>query len=367
MPIKEVGKVIEKRVKNIFSKMIGVVLGQGAPVQSMDIKKFKTVIVFRPDRLGDFILSVPAIKTIEASLSPGARLVIVTGNRGGEGKKIARLFFEKTEIISVDKNLFSFLAVMGYLLINHFDAAIDLHSYPFSMTSGMFTIASRAKVRVGFVQTGEKNEALAEKIYNQGVVLTDNNVNEKEKNMLLALALGAVRNEAKENEALTPHLSEVVKAKAKTFYATCGITEKDFVVGIHPTLKKKDNRWEQEKYKALIIELKKNKNAVIVVVYGKGEDAELESFKKITADMDGVFIIPENDIMSTLAYAVRFNVFVCNDSGLMHTIALVAPTIAIFGPTSPERWKPAGKLLAAIRAQDHNPASVTVKDILKFI
>ena len=48
-------------------------------------------------------------------------------------------------------------------------------------------------------------------------------------------------------------------------------------------------------------------------------------------------------------------------------ISLVAPTVAIFGPTSPERWKPAGKLLGVARAKDMKPESVTVKDILKFI
>ena len=38
-----------------------------------------------------------------------------------------------------------------------------------------------------------------------------------------------------------------------------------------------------------------------------------------------------------MGVAGRFNVFVCNDSGIMHAISQVADTVAVFGPSDPQR------------------------------
>jgi ADP-heptose:LPS heptosyltransferase len=181
---------------------------------------------------------------------------------------------------------------------------------------------------------------LAPKVYNKGIILNNDLMHEKDKNIALINVLGVEYNSNLEN--IKPQLPSKVLSFAREFYGFNNIKRDDIVIGIHPTLLKKDNRWEQERYFEFASLAVNSIGAKIIVIHGMGEDAELEKFKKMAGISPGIFYYPEPNIISIMAAAREFDCFVCNDSGIMHAAALVANVVAVFGPSVLSRWTPVG-------------------------
>jgi ADP-heptose:LPS heptosyltransferase len=74
---------------------------------------------------------------------------------------------------------------------------------------------------------------------------------------------------------------------------------------------------------------------------GTREEALLADFKKLAPAAP--VLEPMPDLVLYLAMLARANVFVSGDTGPLHFAAgLGVPTLALFGPSSPAQWEPAG-------------------------
>ncbi|HTA75651.1 MAG TPA: glycosyltransferase family 9 protein, partial [bacterium] len=238
-------------------------------------------------------------------------------------------------------NFFSRAGLWFRLWFNSFDAVIDLHSYPFSTTTTLLSVFSGAPIRIGFWAAGDFREysGVSERVFNRGTNAPSENLPEVQKSFLLIKQLFP---QAKLDLSKTklPSVSKETTASVKSFYAKAGIGARDKVLGIHPTLQKKDNRWSQEKYMELIKGLASVKDLKVIVVHGKGETTELERFQKLTIGFSNVFTLPNDDLFFILEAAKGFDGMVCNDSGIMHLCAWVTPLFAVFGPSNTKRWGP---------------------------
>ncbi len=111
------------------------------------------------------------------------------------------------------------------------------------------------------------------------------------------------------------------------------------IIGFHPgssTLKGHINRRWPPKYFADLAKLilKKFKQAKILI-FGGVEDEEAKIFIEKEVNDSRVFVINTSNIRETAALIKQCDLFVTNDSGLMHLAAAVQiPIIAIFGPTN---------------------------------
>lgn len=125
---------------------------------------------------------------------------------------------------------------------------------------------------------------------------------------------------------------------ASNFLAKVEVTENDLVIGIHAgcsVLKNHINRrWSPDNFANLIsklIELKKAK----VLLFGGPDENELKS--EIIAKVNSPFIINvlTKNLRQTAAVMNRSDLFVTNDSGLMHiAAALKRKIVPIIGPTN---------------------------------
>lgn len=92
-------------------------------------------------------------------------------------------------------------------------------------------------------------------------------------------------------------------------------------------------RWEPNKFAQLAERLTKELGAK-VLLFGGPDDADANA---IIREKAGEWVIPveAKNIMDSAAVMRRLNLFVSNDSALMHIAgALELPTVAIFGPTN---------------------------------
>ncbi len=358
-------KAFEKAVKEGFIKALAALIPQDKePGKIPDISSYRSITVIRPDRLGDFTLAIPAISAVASQMHPDCVLNVVCGARG---RDMANLFFGKHNVIVYEKNILSFLKICFYLLITRHDAVINFHSYPFSMTSAIFTLFTKSRVRCGFKETEKVKNVLAPKVYNKGVVLNDDSVHEKEKNIKLIESLGFAYKRDKEEFYFKPEIPKPVLDEAQSFLENSGIKPDDTVIGIHPSLVKTDNRWEKSNYVTLCAMLKSRYPEIkIVAVMGIGEEKETEKFRELAGDI--VFYYPYNNILSLMAIAEKMKILVCNDSGVMHACSLMTKVIAIFGPSTLSRWSPAGPFYnVCLQKPDGKCDSVTPYEVMEKI
>lgn len=125
---------------------------------------------------------------------------------------------------------------------------------------------------------------------------------------------------------------------ADNFLKVNKISENDFVVGIHPgcaTLKNHiKRRWEPEKFSQLSNEIIKKFSAK-VLIFGGPEESELKSEVKSNIRSNDAIIIETETLSQSSAIMKRCNLFITNDSALMHIAsALSLPVVAIIGPTN---------------------------------
>ena len=133
-------------------------------------------------------------------------------------------------------------------------------------------------------------------------------------------------------------LSEEDEIYASEYLTKLKIKDDDLVVGIHAgcsTLKNHINRrWEPEKYADLIVKLINEKNAKVLIFGGPDEEKLKENIIS-RVNSDSVYNINSSTLVQTAAIIKRSNLFISNDSGLMHIAAAMGrKTVAIIGPTN---------------------------------
>jgi heptosyltransferase-2 len=131
---------------------------------------------------------------------------------------------------------------------------------------------------------------------------------------------------------------------ALDFISVNQIKDTDLIIGFHPgsaTLKNQiKRRWEPGKFAELGSRLISEKGAKILV-FGGPEEGDLKRSIGDMIDSEHTFLIESANLAESAALMARCNVFVSNDSSLMHIAsALKLKVVAILGPTNPHYIHP---------------------------
>jgi lipopolysaccharide heptosyltransferase II len=126
----------------------------------------------------------------------------------------------------------------------------------------------------------------------------------------------------------------------------------ELVIGFHPGCAILKNhirrRWEPEKFSELGNRLIEELNAKILI-FGGSEEDELKETVAAKINSGNIFIIKTKNLAQSTAIMKRCNLFITNDSSLMHIAsALNLKVIAIIGPTNPtyiHPWKGKHKIV----------------------
>ena len=129
---------------------------------------------------------------------------------------------------------------------------------------------------------------------------------------------------------------------ARDIFAGHGIGSYAPVVVVAPGFTKATRRWYEERWAALADRIINECNARVILVGGRGEKGLARS---ITCMMKNgcVNLVGRLKIFETAAVIDRADVFIGNDSGLMHMASALRPlVIALFGPGDLNRIRPYG-------------------------
>lgn len=311
-------------------------------------------------------MSAPAMRFLQEKLGPTCRLTIVAGERN---QRLARFLFPQATILVFPKAPFLRPFLFMRLWLGRYDVTVDLHSCPFSTTSGLMTLASGSPTRVGFWagKSVQEFNGISRRVFNLGLNPPSDDHHERENGFLLAERLFPG---VKRPTFHLPALPADVAKRVSGFYRTLGKGPGTRILGIHPTLRQGDPGWSRGKYVELTKKLGRFKDLKVVVVHGLGEGEELALFRKELGDAPGVFVLPENDVLFILGAARFFDGFVSNNTGTMHLGAWVTRSFAIFGPGNLRRWFPVGSGHGkpfVFRGPHGRPDSVPVQQVFQAI
>ncbi|NNL99794.1 MAG: glycosyltransferase family 9 protein [Gammaproteobacteria bacterium] len=120
--------------------------------------------------------------------------------------------------------------------------------------------------------------------------------------------------------------------------------------------------WPVERYAALVRHLSGQFDAVVAL--GGPDDREAVASLAAVSPLPVLDLAGTIDLLTAAAVLTHAAYFVGNDSGVGHIAAAMGrPTMTVFGPGQPERYRPWGALARWIVAPDGNIASVSADEV----
>ncbi len=298
-------------------------IGVLTPVKQFDHLRVKKILIIRTDRVGDLILSIPALRVLRNKF--GQAEITMLLNRGTRDLAKVIPWIDK---IMVYRNL---IQTTRMLKQEGFDLAIDL-IMDYQLKSALLAILSGAPHRLGFDIEGRGG------FFNIRV-----KPDRKEKHMI-EHTLDVVRAIGVDTTDKNPEIavSDDKKRYIEEFLNQQNVFGSDLLVGIHPGGYYPSQRWLPDRFAQLADDIIVRYGAGIILIEGPGEE---KSVRKVASLMSRKAIGVVGISLSKLpALIARCNLIVCNNSGPLHIATAVGtPTVSTMGPTVPYLWWPKGE------------------------
>ena len=318
----------------------------------MDFSKFKNILIVDLLRIGDTVVTFPAIKAVRESL-PDAHITLVAST---DLKSIVEEQELADNILYFDcekngKNPFLIWRFAKSLSIQTYDLAIVLDT---RLTSNLIAFWANAKRRIGynyrsrgFLLTDKKKAPL---YWNKPVWKYSDSIkvsHEVDSWIKLIEKAGFIVEEQR------PYIKESHKNQewCKSFLKEHNVAQTDVLVCIHPG-SNTSYQWSSDRF-AQVGDFIMEKLKAKVCVSGGPDDAGL--IKEIESNMRAKPII-SNCKMNLGQYAEllrRANLLVSVDTCATHIASAVnTSVIALFGPGDPRIWRPYGEEHIVIKKED---------------
>ncbi|MFX0137374.1 MAG: lipopolysaccharide heptosyltransferase II [Candidatus Hodarchaeota archaeon] len=309
-------------------------------------QKIKNILIYLSMGIGDIILFTPTLKIIKETF-PHAQIALMTNMQSsyinifqGSGLIDEIIYFSRKS------NILKKIRFIKKMRDKHFDLLIN-GFWTDDIYLALICVLCNIPCRAGYC-SNDKWHGSYDFIYNIKVEMGENE-HEIDRGLRLAYALGAFEPSIEKKPAI--FLEEKDELFAKEFFIENRLEKNDLIIGIQPgtATHQKWKRWALEKYSELSSRLIKSHKAKIVIFGSRDELTLAENLKGMTK-YEVVDSIGKTTIKEAAALIKRCNLFICNDSGLMHISAAVdTPVIAIYGPTDYRRTAPFGDIHTIIR------------------
>lgn len=286
----------------------------------------KKILVRSTNWVGDAVMTTPALRTIRQNY-PQAEITLLAL------PWVADVFSASPHVDKIflyDRNV-KHAGIKGKFILarelrkKNFDAAILLQN---AFEAAFISLLARIPVRAGYTTDG-RGLLLTHGVRKQDDIKLRHQVHYYQE-MLEGLGL-----------RIGPDELELYIADDDAFWAANHLSQftagkKVSLVGVNPGAAYGPAKcWPAEKYASLTKQLCKNED-VIVTVFGTKDDRVAASLIQDAMDSQDrvIDLTGKTTLGQALAMINLCNVFVTNDSGLMHvSAALKIPTVAIFGST----------------------------------
>lgn len=296
--------------------------------QRIDLSDLKKILLIRLRRIGDVVLTTPAVAALKTHLSHASLSYLIEDpyRELVEGNP----HLDEVIVIPQKQKALDLLKLAQKIRKEHFDGLIDFHGGP---RASWITLLSGAKMKVGY------------KIQNKGFLYDisvprspeKGHIHSVENHVNLIRSLGLDTGSAP--RIFLPEASiEEKKNIADLIRKKCRETIKTVVLHVGSGNEFRD--WGADNLGRLAELIVEETKACILLVGGPEDASRAEAIAK--KNQEKIFSFAGQTGLRELRELIRqADLFVGTDSGPMHIAASTAtPLVALFGPTLPERFRP---------------------------
>jgi heptosyltransferase-2 len=298
-------------------------------------KRKYRILIIRTDRIGDVLLSTPAVKAVRDA-HPNAHIAMMV-RPYVEDVVDGNPYLDEVILYDKDNNekgILGSLRFIAGLRRKRFDLAIVLHpTIRSNMIPFLAGIPERAGYdkKWGFLLTKRLKDT---KHYGEK--------HEIDYNFDVLRSVGIVANDRTLCMPIKPEYDRVVER----FMDLADLGNKDFVVAVSPGASCPSKRWPAYRFGRVADELI-GRHSVKIVIIGGPSDVKTVSDVKTGMLHSPIVLSEEHSLGEVAALLKRCKLLISNDSGPVHiAVAVGTPVISIFGRLdpglSPQRWGPVG-------------------------
>ncbi len=305
------------------------------PSPSEKMPAAQSFLVVHQGALGDFILALPALKTVREAF-PHARAVIMGYPRI---LQLVEKRFYADEIFSIDqKGMATFFVREGSsdATLSEFFKGFDL-IIVFGKDGEGAVVGNLRRVCQGQILSINSFPAWAGKVHVADHLLKQ------------FASFGLFTSDS--NPRL--RLNDSDREWAKDFWKKNGVTseERSKVIILHPGSGSKKKVWPLDRFLTLARTLQEHLGSKILIILGPAEGPEVRTAFEGAGATE--FITAKGLTLLQLASVMEGGwFFIGNDSGVSHmAAALRLPTLVVFGPTDERVWSPRGERTFVVRRE----------------
>jgi len=302
--------------------------------------RVRRILVLQMKRIGDLILTAPAIADVREA-HPEAEVVMVVA---GSCVELAKCFPGVTQVLGywpgrVNAEVWAAVSVGGW------DVCLDFTG---TDRAALLTKLSGAKERLGYLKFGGKG--LRSRAYTRLCEAPVREMHTVAFHRALVELLGGRAGSGGEGLVFDPE----TEARVAAVVRDAGIRG-PFVI-LHPGTARREKFWPAERWVEVARFL--NGSGYQVVMTGTGAGLEAEDVARIRAkaevvDLTGKLTLPE---LAALMRGARGAVGV--DSMAMHLAGLWrVPQVVLFGPTNPFHWRPLHEKAVVLTGGQEGPVT----------
>lgn len=319
----------------------------------------RILIVRQHNQMGDMLCAVPALRAIRETF-PGAATMLITApvNDGvvrGNPYLDEILLFDKNDVRGSIPRAWSFLRRMrGFRP----DLAIVLNTVSFSGTSAWLAFFSGARHIIGGDST-PFGWSFSRWLYNLEMPTEPDVVGHAIDHGLRPLEAVGIRT-ADRSTVIVP--GPEAEHAARRFLSSL---DPGPTFAVHPGAGKVQNRWPATRF-AQVIEQAQRWGMSPYLIEGPADGpstaATLEALGRDLPVLRGV------DLRTVAAALAASRLALVNDTGVMHVAGAVGvPTLALFGPTRAESWKPPSPRVASLQSPTERMEDIEVDAVLRWL
>ncbi len=295
-------------------------------------KQIQRILVKAPNWVGDALLCTPALTSLGRAF-PHSQITILAN------PWVAPLLETHP---SVSQSLIydprgqhqSWAArwqVFRHLRNLHFELAI---LFPNSLHAALIAFLSGIPQRAGYATDGRRL------LLTQAIPLNPNSKSQHQAEYYLELVRALGVEITPQDKQLVLKLKPQDVQWGQEFLAEQTIKASGPLIAIHPGAVKTGKRWPHQRFAQVGKELIERSQAHLLLLGSGSERALLEQLKTAIGSAAQT-IVCGTDLPRVAALLKRCQLFIGNDSGLMHlATAVQTPIVAIFGPGSPQTTAP---------------------------
>lgn len=296
----------------------------------------KKILLIRTDRIGELLLTSPAMRAIRHSFPNAEITIIVRPSSAGivEGSPYIDSII-KFDVEGINSGFIGKLKFFGMIKKSRFDLAVIFNPSKFF---NILTFLAGIPIRVGYNR--KLGFLLSHRMEDRKYLCEKHEI---EYNLDLVRLVGMGTDDKTPYFPLDDSLEEAVRSIFKNY----GIDPNGLLVAVHPATTNPEKMWPLDRIAQLSDRMIDEFKAKIILIGGKEEAQIAEEvkakMKNGVLDLTGRLSLKElGSILKRCAFLIS------NDSGPVHiAVAVGTPTIVFFGEDRPggssKRWGPYGK------------------------